>query len=783
MNTICELIKKKRLYFDGGFGTMLQKRGLGPGELPENWNIEHPDIIEDIHRQYLNAGANIITTNTFGVNCKKHENYAELISAAISCAKRAANDYEGSFIAFDIGPLGRFLEPIGDLPFEEAVEIFAKNIRVADKLGVDLIIIETMTDSYETKAAVLAAKENSNLPIFVTNVYGDNGKLLTGADPEAMVAMLEGLGVSAIGMNCSLGPDKMLPLMRRFTECSSLPIIVNPNAGLPSVVDGKASYSMDAALFSDYAVELAKAGASILGGCCGTEPAYIEAVVQKTKNIPLPEIVKKNITVVSSYTHSVKLGEKPILIGERINPTGKPRFKRALEQGNINYILEQGLMQADAGAHVLDVNVGLPGIDEKSTMRHIVGSLQAVCDLPLQLDSNDPAVLEASMRLYNGKPLINSVNGDVESMESIFPLVKKYGAAVIALTLDKNGIPKTSEARIDIAKCIISKAKEYGIEEKDLIFDPLTMTLSTDPQGAIVTLDTVKALNNMGLKTCLGVSNISFGLPNREIINAAFFKLALFSGLSCAIMNPLASAMIDVYNSYDVVLKEGATYAELEDAISSSFETPRVDLRSDISLKDAIIKGLVEHTVEKTKDALLSHSPFEIIDNAIIPALEVVGEGFDKERIFLPQLLMSAECASRAFALIKDRMPAGQMDGRSIIIATVKGDIHDIGKNIVKLLLESHGFTVYDLGKDVPKENIVEAVERYECKLVALSALMTTTLPAMKETVELLHEYDSEIRIIVGGAVLNEEYAQMMGADAYGNDAMAAVKYAEQYYK
>ncbi len=783
MSDICELIKKNRIYFDGGLGTMLQKCGLSSGELPENWNLEHPEIIEDIHRQYLQAGANIITTNTFGVNCLKHENYRELIKAAIACAKRAAREFDDSFIAFDIGPLGRFLQPIGYLPFEDAVEIFAKNIRVAKECGVDLLIIETMTDSYETKAAVIAAKETCDLPIFVTNVYDENGKMLTGANPEAMIAMLEGLGVAAIGMNCSLGPDKMLPLMSKFRDNCSLPIIVNPNAGLPEMVDGKAVYSMTAERFADYAVELAKAGASILGGCCGTDPSYIKAVVQKTKNIPLPKIEKKNFTVVSSYTHAVKIDAEPVLIGERINPTGKPRFKQALRDSDINYILEQGLIQADQGVHILDINVGLPEINEIYMMKNVVSSLQAICDLPLQLDSNDSVVLEASMRIYNGKPLINSVNGDDESMERIFPLVKKYGGTVVALTLDKNGIPKCAEDRVKIAKRIIERASQYGIDKNDLIFDPLTMAISTDTDSAKITLMALKMLNDMGLKTCLGVSNISFGLPNREKINSAFFKLALFNGLSCAIMNPSSQEMMNVYADYQNILKNGALYEEFQASLNYQDEIPKYEIKKETSLKDLIIRGMVDLTVQRTAKALNSSAPLNIITNEIIPALDEVGDSFEKQKIYLPQLLMSAECASKAFALVKEKMPVSESNGKSVIIATVKGDIHDIGKNIVKLMLESYGFTVYDLGKDVSKEAILGAVKKCDCKLVALSALMTTTLPAMQESIELLHAYDSSIKVMVGGAVLTEEYARMIGADAYGKDAMAAVKYAEQFYR
>ena len=781
MANILELINKKRIYFDGGLGTMLQKRGLKAGELPENWNLEHPEIITDIHRQYLNAGANIITTNTFGVNCIKHENYVELIEAAISCAKNAIDGLDEKFIAFDIGPLGRFLEPIGDLSFEDAVEIFAKNIRAAKELGVDLLIIETMTDSYETKAAVLAAKENSNLPIFVTNVYDESGKMLTGATPEAMIALLEGLDVDAIGLNCSLGPDKMLPLVKKYADNSSLPIIVNPNAGLPTIIDEKATYSLDAEQFADCVAMLAQSGANILGGCCGTDPDYIKSVVEKTKSIPLNQIEKKNKTVISSYTHALEISNDPILIGERINPTGKENFKNALRQHDINYILQQGIIQADAGAQVLDINVGLPDINETEIMCEVVKSLQGICNLPLQLDSNNAEVLEASMRIYNGKPLINSVNGDLESMDKIFPLVKKYGGTVVALTLDKNGIPETANARVEIAERILNKATEYGIEAKNIIFDPLAMTISSNPQNAQITLDTVEMLANKGYKTSLGISNVSFGLPNRASINATFYTMALQKGLNCAIINPASKEIMNVYHSYRALTSKDFACKDFI-AFSLNAEVKTTVQSTNYTLKEAIIKGLVEVSLEKTHELLNNKAPLDIVNEEIIPALNELGEAFDKKQIFLPQLLMSAECSSKSFAILKEKMTVGTSNGKSVIIATVKGDIHDIGKNIVKLLLESYGFNVYDLGKDVSPEDILKSVKQYECKVVALSALMTTTLPAMKETVSLLHSYDKNIRVMVGGAVLTEEYAKSINADAYGKDAMSAVRIVEGFY-
>ena len=781
MSKISQLINKKRLYFDGGMGTVLQKRGLKSGDLPENWNLKHPEIIESIHREYLDSGANIITTNTFGVNCLKHDNYEELIVSAVNCAKNAVKDYDDAFVAFDIGPLGKFLEPIGDLPFETAVEVFAKNIRVAQRCGVDLVIIETFTDCYETKAAVLAAKENSDLPIFVTNVYDENGKMLTGASIEAMVAMLEGLGVAALGTNCSLGPDKMINIIERFSKCSSLPIIANPNAGLPVMVNGKTTYTLNARDFASSVLKLAESGANILGGCCGTEPDYIKELVDATRSIPIRNRDDNNLSVVTSYSKAVNIGESPILIGERINPTGKPKLKEALKKGDIEYILEQGLTQSDAGAHILDVNVGLPEIDEAETMEKIVTALQAVCDLPLSLDSNDPAVLERAMRVYNGKPLINSVNGDDESMEKIFPLIKKYGGSVIALTLDKHGIPGTAEDRVKIAQHILKKANEFGIPSKDIIFDPLALTIATGAENADITLEAVDMLHSMNLKTSLGVSNISFGMPERDKINSAFFSLALSKGLSCAIMNPSSASMMQTYRSFNGDAECDFPIKKIK--INSFSVTDTDSQNSATDLKDAIRKGLVDLTISKTYELLKNDDPMSIVNNQIIPALNEVGDRFEKHEIFLPQLLRSAECSSKAFVLIKENMTLKTSNGNSVIIATVQGDIHDIGKNIVKLLLESHGFTVYDLGKDVSPQTVLDALKKHGSRLVALSALMTTTLPAMDKTVQMIKSLYPDVYVMVGGAVLTEEYAKTIGADAYGKDAMAAVRFAQTVYK
>ncbi len=785
MSRITDVIKKKRLYFDGGTGTVLQEMGLPNGMAPELWNLTHPDKITALHKAYVDAGSSIISSNTFGVNAEKYENYEELIKSALNCAKAAVSDKEDVFVAFDLGPTGQLLKPLGGLDFEDAVEIFAKNVRLAEKYGADLIIIETMNDSYETKAAVLAAKENSDLPIFVTNVFDEKGKLMTGADPVAMIAMLEGLKVDALGMNCSLGPDKMLKNMEQFVKYSSLPIIVNPNAGLPVAKNGRTEYDIDSEEFSNYMLKMAEMGATILGGCCGTTPEYIEKTVEKTKNLPYAVPYFKNNTLVSSYTHSVEIGKKPVLIGERINPTGKPKLKAALRDNNMSYLLNEAVAQEEAGVHILDVNVGLPEIDEVEMLKSTVFEIQAVTDLPLQLDSANPKALEKAMRIYNGKPLVNSVNGEDEKLKQILPLVEKYGGTLIALTIDEEGIPETAQGRVKVVEKIAEAAKEYGIDKKDIVVDPLALTVSSDTNNALVTLESVKKIKEMGFSTSLGVSNISFGLPAREKINSTFFALALENGLDLAIMNPFAKAMVDAYYSFcvlhnmDIGCENYIGYANAQ-----SEEKSEKPIENDASLKYIIEKGMRDTVAEPTKKLLAEKQPMDIINDEIIPALDKIGTDFEKGKAFLPQLLMSAEAASMAFEIIKEKMPKERSDDdRAIVLATVKGDIHDIGKNIVKVMLESYGFMVYDLGRDVPPEKVVEFAAEKNCRLVGLSALMTTTVPAMEETIKLIHEANQNIKVIVGGAVLNQEYADMIDADFYASDAMATVRISEEFYK
>ncbi|MBQ8208032.1 MAG: homocysteine S-methyltransferase family protein [Clostridia bacterium] len=801
---VTEFIRSNITYLDGGMGTLLQSAGLGAGELPERLNISRPELIESIHRAYFDAGSNIVCTNTFGANPLKFdsEELEKIICAAVKNARNAAESSisrRKKFIALDIGPLGKLLKPYGDLDFEDSVSAFAEAVRLGAKYGVDLIFIETMNDSYETKAALLAAKENCDLPVFVSNAYGEDGKLMTGASPEAMVAMLEGMGADAIGVNCSLGPDKLAPIVRRYLKRASVPVLLKPNAGLPKFENGKTVYDIDPDGFALTVTELIKEGVRLAGGCCGTTPEYIEAVVEKTADITPVAIEEKNISCVSSYTHAVDFGKSPILIGERINPTGKKRFKQALVENDMGYILEEGLKQKDFGVQILDVNVGLPEICESEMLESAVTELQAIIDLPLQIDTADPLAMERALRLYNGKAMINSVSGKEESMKAVFPLAKKYGGFIVALTLDENGIPNTAEGRYAIAEKIYSAAKEYGIEKKDLIFDPLAMAISADAGAAEATLKTVRLLAENGFNSSLGISNVSFGLPARDAVNSVFFATALDRGLSAAIMNPYSIDMMRVYHAYkalhsmDENFSEYIAFSEKFASVAPSVTAMAAAEASPMSdggspLKNAIIKGLAEKAGELTAAMLDKEAPLDIVSNEVIPALDIVGKGFEAKTVYLPQLLMSAEAAKAAFEKIKQQMQSAENGGKrstrcKVVIATVHGDIHDIGKNIVKLLLENYGFEVIDLGKDVPPETIAETVERLKAPLVGLSSLMTTTVPAMADTIGLIRERTPKVKIVVGGAVLTKEYADMIGADFYAKDAMAAVRFAEDHEK
>ncbi len=781
--TVLEALNKKRLYLDGGTGTMLQKRGLQPGEGTEEWNLTHPEEITRLHRDYLTAGSDIFCTNTFSINCLKKPNYEEYITAAVNCANKAREGFEDKFIAFDLGPTGRLLKPLGDLDFEDAVEVFAKNIRLAANLGTDLIMIETMNDLYETKAAVIAAKENCDLPIFVSNAYGEDGKLMTGADAETVIETLCALGVDAIGMNCSFGPDKMLPVVRKYAELSPLPIIVKPNAGLPKVQDGKTVFDIDPEHFGEIMTEIATVGGTVLGGCCGTTPDHIKALFDNTHTLPCPERTVQKRTVISSYTHTVEFGKSPILIGERINPTGKKKIKEALRQKDYNFILNEGIRQVDSGVHLLDVNAGLPEINEAEALSTIVFELQSITDTPLQIDTTNPVALERSMRIYNGKPLVNSVNGKQESMDAVFPLVKKYGGAVIALTIDENGIPETAEGRLAVAEAIVKEAQKYGINKSDIIVDPLTLTVSSDPTSAGVTIESVKLIREkLGVCTSLGVSNISFGLPERDRINSVFFTMCLQAGLDAAIMNPFSDGMMTAYHSFKALTEKDENFQEFIAFAELGSQTATiVHETKDPDLKTAIIKGLKDSAAEVTAKMLETADPMALISEQIVPALNEIGTAYEQKKAYLPQLLIAADAASAAFAVIKEKLPSSADESKKIVIATVKGDIHDIGKNIVKVLLENYGFYVVDLGRDVAPETVVTAAKG--AKMVALSALMTTTVPAMEETIRLLRKQTPETKIMVGGAVMTKTYADMIGADFYGKDAMDAVRIAQKVFE
>ena len=786
---IREILGKRRLFLDGGTGTSLQKLGLKAGERPETWNLLHPERIESLHRAYLDAGADIIYTNTFGANRLKYPeggefSLEEVIKSAVNIAKRAqiaCGREDSSWVALDIGPSGKLLRPLGDLDFEDAVALFAEVVGYGAAAGADLVVIETMGDSYELKAAVLAAKENSELPIIATAAFDERARLLTGGTPESVTALLEGLRVDALGLNCGLGPREMLPIAEHFAAAASLPVAAAPNAGLPRQVEGRTVFDLSPGDFAAQMEAIARAGAQLLGGCCGTTPEHIAALAERCRELPFAEPVRKRRTVVSSFSTAVELGAGPVIVGERINPTGKPRLKEALRAGNMDYLLSEGAAQEDAGAQILDVNVGLPGVDEPAMLERAVTALQGVTGLPLQLDSSDARALERAMRRYNGKPMINSVSAKAESMAAVFPLIRKYGGTVVGLALDEGGIPETPEGRVECAERIYETAAEYGIAREDVVIDTLTLTVSSEPQAAQTTLEALRRIHAAGGRTILGVSNVSFGLPAREKVNSAFLTLALEAGLDCAIMNPLSAAMMSAWRAFAVLTARDARcedYIAHESGAEARPETPTAGL----TLGACIEKGLADAASAEAKRLVAGGAePLGVINSELIPALDRVGRGFEAGTMYLPQLLMSAEAAGAAFESLKSGMKGERGGGYpgKIVIATVKGDIHDIGKNIVRTLLENYGFDVRDLGKDVPPEAVLEAASQEGVRLVGLSALMTTTVAAMEKTIKLLRERLPEVKIMVGGAVLNEEYARQIGADFYGRDAMASVRYAK----
>ncbi len=830
---IREKIKNGLFYFDGATGSELQKMGITPGELPETWNITNRDKIIKLGKSYFESGANAVSANTFGANSMKYDGkngnfiLSEIIKAAMECAFTAKKTATGElvqsdrYVGLDVGPLGKLLKPFGNLDFEDAVNYFKETITLGVKFGAEYILIETMNDLLETKAAVIAARECTDIPIFVSNVYDETHRTMTGSGPEVTTTMLNSMQIDAMGANCSLGPDKMLEIVPELYENSKYPVIFMPNAGMPEIIDGKTCYSVDAESFGEYAASAVKKGARMIGGCCGTTPEHIKQAVLKTMNLKPLDIKTEQPPKICSYSKVVAFLDIPVLIGERINPTGKKKLKEALKTEDMSYILNEAIREEESGADVLDVNVGLPEINEPYMLKKTVSELQAVTALPLQLDSSDPESLKAAMRIYNGKAMINSVNGKTEVMDSIFPLVKKYGGYVVCLTLDENGIPDTAKGRYEIAKKIVDYAASYGIDKNDLIFDPLTLTVSSDINAGKVTLDSIRLIKEkLKAKVSLGVSNVSFGLPKREMITSTFFVMALSTGLDAAIMNPFSFEMMKAYKCFltlkgkdenclgyikfaadapDSLMSSVGNTEKFKSALnenkSGKTEGPingtathdkEVQINGDTdfnpfdNLIKSIKKGLSDNAKTETRKLLGTYNAMDIINKGIVAALNAVGEGFEKKMIYLPELLMSAEAAKAAFALISELMPESTEKGPKVIMATVKGDIHDIGKNIVVALLKNYGFDVRDLGKDVDPKFITEYAIRENIKFVGLSALMTTTVPAMAETIKELKARDTEIKVCVGGAVLTEEYAKMINADFYAANAMETVRFAQK---
>ncbi len=816
---------KKRVILDGGMGTMLQAAGLGLGERPDVFGMKHPEVVERVQRSYVEAGSQVLYANTFGTNAHKLEGTGytveEVVSANIAIAKRAAAGK--AKVALDVGPIGELLEPLGMLSFEKAYEIYAQVVRAGASCGADLVIFETMTDLYEVKAAVLAAKENSELPVWTTMSFEASGRTFTGTTVAAMALTLTGLGVDALGINCSLGPEELVPLVEELRYWTDLPIIVKPNAGLPDPATGE--YSMGAEEFGKRMAVFPKLGASVFGGCCGTNPDFIKALADTLAEADQAEaeetageegsrqdisserektgdvIERKLHRGVCSASQVAKFGgrqnteriqdsERILVIGERINPTGKKRFQQALREGDMNYIMERAIEQADAGADILDINVGLPGIEEAEMMTRVVKAVQSVVSLPLQIDSSDPEAIEAGLRACNGRAIVNSVNGEQEVLEKVLPIVKKYGAAVVGLTMDKGGIPETAEARIAIAERIVKAAESYGIPREDVLIDALTLTISAQQKQAAETLKAVRYIREvMGLHCVLGVSNISFGLPERIHITASFLTQAMCCGLDFPIINPNQKEIMDMVFSYRALSGEdvdSAAYIERFAGEAAEKAAPASSAAAEMDIETAVLKGLKQEVADLTEKHLETMSELEVINRKLIPALDIVGDKYEKQQIFLPQLINAANAACAGFDLIKTKIAARGGESLSkgkIVMATVEGDIHDIGKNIVRVVLENYGYQVIDLGRDVPVEAVVEAVLKEEVSLVGLSALMTTTVSSMQKTIAALRKSGHSCKIFVGGAVLTESYAMEIGADYYAKDAKASVDIAKEVFQ
>lgn len=782
-----ELLKAGVLVFDGAMGTMLQFKGLKSGELPEVLNIHSPELIIDIHRGYLDAGAKVITANTFGANEIKLRNtefmVEEVIDKGLANAKTAIGNSQG-FVALDVGPLGELLEPMGTLKFTEAYQLFKRQIVQGVKSGADLILIETMTDLYEAKAAVLAAKENSNLPVFCTMSFAENMRTFSGCSVDSMVMVLQGLGVDALGVNCSSGPEELEPIINRVLEIAKVPVIVQPNAGLPKIHNGAAVFDFSPEEFGRFARRFAQKGVGIIGGCCGTDYRHIKCLTEMTKDITVPKRTISSYSAVCTPTKTVFIDGIKV-IGERINPTGKKAFKKALKSENIDYVLQEAIKQVEAGADILDVNVGLPEIDEAETMVKVIKKLQAILDVPLQIDANNPKVIESGLRVYNGKAVVNSVTGEDKKLDEILPLVKKYGAAVIGLTLDEKGIPLKAEERFKIAEKIVKRAQQHGIAKEDVYIDCLTLTAAAEQESVMETIKAIRLVKErLGVKTVLGVSNISFGLPNRDILNRTFLAVGLTAGLDLPIINPLDQAVMDTIKAFRVLCGDDRGARNyLGTAAVQDTKTGFMFKATDNDLFNVIVQGNSEEVKRVTGSLLQTKDPLSIIDEDITPALELVGKCYENGEIFLPQLIQSAETVKESLRVIKEKLGESadlKLSKGKIVLATVKGDIHDIGKNIVKVLLESHGFQVIDLGKDTAVEKVVKEAVKNKVKLVGLSALMTTTVKSMEETITVLKAAYPSCKVMVGGAVLTQDYADKIGADFYAEDARVAVAIAKK---
>ena len=790
---IKEYLKDNILIFDGAMGTMLQNEGLPIGESPEVFGMENPDKLLKIHKKYLEAGSNVLTTNTFGCNelkvSKLGYTVEEIIDNAVSVARKAIDECDKSkprFVALDIGPIGEMLEPMGTLSFDRAYEIFKRQAIQGEKCGADLIIIETMMDLYEAKAAVLAAKENTNLPVICTMTFDENGRSFTGCLPESMVATIEGLGVDALGVNCSLGPKQLVPIVKTITEISSIPVIVQANAGLPVIENNQTIYKMTAKEFFQGAKNFVDLGVSIIGGCCGTNETFIKEICDNIHLLQKKEPNRKEKTLVCSPSKCIEI-DGPVIVGERLNPTGRKPLIDAYTSGNNDYVINLALEQSKEGSQILNVNVGVPDLDEEKAMAKVIKGIQEVVDTPLQIDSSHVEALESGLRYYNGRSIVNSVNGKEESLNTILPLVKKYGACVVGLTLDEKGIPSTAEGRFNIAKKIVERAEAFGIKRKDIFIDCLSLTVSAQQEEAMETIKAIKMVKeSLGCKTILGVSNISFGTPNRKALNNTYLNLALGAGLDLAIINTEDNIMVESIYAYRVIsnLDKGCIeYINKYNNCSNNQSSNTKKSNGDLTLEEAIEKGLKDEAKNLTIEILKEKDENYVLDEILIPALDKVGQKYDSGRIFLPQMIQSAETVKASLNILKERLLSNKDTNSGskgkIIVATVQGDIHDIGKNIVKIMLENYGYEVIDLGKDVPIEDVVRRAKEENIKLIGLSALMTTTVENMRKTIEALRDNGIDAKVFVGGAVLTEDYAEKMKADYYSKDAKSAVEIAK----